>query len=163
MLKSGDIVHGVVSQVEEFGIYLESNGDRILVTLPYLSWTKRVKSGNEFAMVGAEFDVRVGTFVELENVWRGSIRDAYPDDDPWTHANWLSEGRERAGVVYTIIRRKEPSVRPFGYAIELSPGIETVLIDDGTHPVYQVGDQLKLVLSNIDPNRRTLEVRLADT
>ena len=162
MRTPGEIVRARVIRTEEFGIYLRFGEDEILVLIPELSWTQRISSAKDFATVGSEFAVRISHYADSHRIWCGSIRDAHPEDDPWNHSPWLKENGLHTGNVYMVIHATEPKSRPFGYAVELCPGIESVLGDTGDHPIYRVGDCLRLVLSNIDPNRRKLDVRLAD-
>lgn len=162
MLKSGDVVHAIVNRREEYGVYLESNGQLILVTVPYLSWTARVRSGSDFASIGAEFEVKLGPFVESEKVWRGSIRDAHPEDDPWTKELWLQENAVHIGVVYEVVHAKTPNARPFGYGIELCAGVEAMLPDDGKHPIPKIGDRIPVELFDVLPQMRKLRVRYAE-
>src|SRR4051812_44224641 len=83
VLPIGDVVRGTVVRAEVYGLYLSCRGHEILVLIPDLAWVQAVRDCRDCAHAGDEFDVKVLLFNEETGTYRGSIKDAHPEDDPW--------------------------------------------------------------------------------
>lgn len=116
-LKEGDVRHGRVTSITDFGVFVDLGGADGLVHISELSWG-RVDNPRQVLKVGDEVDVYVlGVDREHKRIAL-SLKKLQPD--PWTlvderyHENQLVEGR--------VTR-----VLDFGAFVELDLGIEGLL------------------------------------
>ena len=132
-LQPGQRITGRVTQVREFGLFVDLGGVEGLVHQSELSWDRGVKP-SDVAKVGDEIEVQIREVHEpqsrRERHERISLTLKALAPDPWdAHADLLVEGVPRRG---TVVRTAE-----FGAFVQLAPGI------DGLLHVSELGKDLK--------------------
>lgn len=160
-LEPGQTVKGRVTQVREFGLFVDIGGVEGLLHQSELSWERGVRPA-DVAQVGDEIDVQVLNVHERESKRERhdrislSIKSLQPD--PWRAAVAdLVEGQPRKGKV---VRTTE-----FGAFVQLAPGVDgllhiTELGRELKHAdqAVQVGDELHVVVERIDKKARRISL-----
>jgi small subunit ribosomal protein S1 len=165
-LQPGQRIKGRVTQVREFGLFVDLGGIEGLVHLSELSWDRGVKPG-DVARPGEEIEVQVLRVSEphgrKERDGRIALSIKTLTPDPWeTKLDGIEEGVPRKG---RVTRAAE-----FGAFVELAPGIEgllhvTELGRDLKHASAKVkeGDELYVVVERIDRKARRISLsKLSD-
>jgi len=153
-LKEGQIVHGRVSSVQDFGAFVDLNGIEGLIHISELAWT-RVEHPSEVLKVGEEVDVRV-IRIDPERK-RVSLSLRQTGGDPWSRI----EERYSLGQ---LITGQVTRIASYGVFIEIEDGVEGLVHiselaeDKPTNPrdVVEEGESLPLRIIRIDAARRRL-------
>jgi small subunit ribosomal protein S1 len=154
-------VRGRVTQVRDFGLFVDIGGVEGLLHQSELSWERGVKP-EDVAKVGDELDVQVLNVHERESKRERhdrislSIKALQPD--PWKVAvDSIVEGQPRKGKV---VRTAE-----FGAFVQLAPGVDGLLhISElgrelkHADQVLSVGDDIYVVVERIDRKARRLSL-----
>ncbi len=162
-LEPGQKIRGKVSQVREYGLFVDIGGVDGLVHQSELSYAFGVKP-HEVAKVGDEVDVqviKVGSDGEgpKERITRVNLSIKALLPDPWdTNADAIAEGSVQKG---RITRTTD-----FGAFVELAPSIEGLLhitelgreLKHASQAVKE-GDELHVVVERAD--RRTRRISLS--
>lgn len=159
-LKEGEVRHGRVSSLCDFGAFVDLGGADGLVHLSELAW-HQVSHPSEVVQVGEELDVQVlGVDRERRKVSL-SLRRTQPE--PWTTAS----ERYTPGALVTgrVVR-----LANFGAFVRLEDGIEGLVhvseLSDRhvAHPrnVVQEGDIVTARVLRVEPERRRLGLSLRD-
>lgn len=160
-IQPGQRIKGRVTQVREFGLFVDIGGLEGLVHLSELSWDRGVKP-SDVAKPGDEVEVQVLRVSEpqgrkdREGRIALSLKALTPD--PWeTNLDGIAEGVARKG---RVTRTTE-----FGAFVELAPGIEGLLHvselgRDVRHANERVkeGDELYVVVERIDRKARRISL-----
>src|SRR5579875_2974631 len=155
-LKPGDIRHGVVSNLANFGAFIDLGGADGLVHFSQLAWS-RVNHPSEVLKVGQEVEVQVLSVDKDKKKIALSIKRA--EVDPWTTV----EQRYKVGQVVTGTITK---IAPFGAFARIEDGIEGLIhlseLTPGMDPKTNLheGQQLQLRILRIDADRRRLGLSL---
>lgn len=160
-LKEGDICHGRVSGLCDFGAFVDLGGADGLIHLSELSWG-RVSHAGEVLQVGDEVDVYVLN-VDREKRRIGlSLKRLQPD--PWTRiAEKYSEGQLVEGII-TKLTEFGAFAQIKGEEIEGLIHISELSDDRIVHPkeVVKEGDTLTMRIIHLDPDRRRMALSLKD-
>src|SRR5256886_4140007 len=155
-LKPGEVRHGVVSNLANFGAFVDLGGADGLVHISQLAWS-RVNHPSEVLKVGQEVEVQVLSVDKEKKKIALSIKRA--EVDPWTTvAQRYSVGQVVTGVVTKIA--------PFGAFARIDDGIEGLIhlseVGAGVDPkaVLVEAAQLQLRILRIDADRRRLGLSL---
>src|SRR5713226_9316378 len=157
-LQAGEVRHGRVSSLTDFGAFVDLGGADGLIHLSELSWGQ-VQHPSQVLRVGQEIDVRVVT-VDRENKKIGlSLKQV--EENPWTRI----EAKYHVG---DTVPAKITKLAQFGAFAELEPGVEGLvhiseLSDERiTHPkqVVREGEDVQLRIIKIDPQRHRLGLSL---
>jgi len=155
-LKPGEVRHGVVSNLANFGAFVDLGGADGLVHISQLAWS-RVNHPSEVLKVGQEVEVQVLSVDKEKKKIALSIKRA--EVDPWTTV----EQRYTTGQVVTGVITK---IAPFGAFARIEDGIEGLIhlseLPPGMDPKTSLheGDQLQLRILRIDAERRRLGLSL---
>jgi len=155
-LKPGEVRKGVVSNLANFGAFVDLGGADGLVHISQLAWS-RVNHPSEVLHVGQEVEVQVLSVDKEKKKIALSIKRA--EVDPWTTV----EQRYTPGQVVTGTVTK---IAPFGAFARIEDGIEGLIhqseLTPGTDPkaVLHEGAQLQLRILRIDAERRRLGLSL---
>ncbi|HTI13455.1 MAG TPA: S1 RNA-binding domain-containing protein [Dictyobacter sp.] len=155
-LKPGEVRKGVVSNLANFGAFVDLGGADGLVHISQLAWS-RVNHPSEVLHVGQEVEVQVLSVDKEKKKIALSIKRA--EVDPWTTV----EQRYTPGQVVTGVVTK---IAPFGAFARIEDGIEGLIhlseITPGVDPkaVLHEGAQLQLRILRIDAERRRLGLSL---
>jgi len=155
-LKPNEVRKGVVSNLANFGAFVDLGGADGLVHISQLAWS-RVNHPSEVLHVGQEVEVQVLSVDKEKKKIALSIKRA--EVDPWTTvAQRYNVGQVVTGVVTKIA--------PFGAFARIEDGIEGLIhlseVGAGMDPkaVLVEGAQLQLRILRIDAERRRLGLSL---
>src|SRR5579872_6702479 len=155
-LKPGEVRKGIVSNLANFGAFVDLGGADGLVHISQLAWS-RVNHPSEVLHVGQEVEVQVLSVDKEKKKIALSIKRA--EVDPWTTVGQrYSVGQIVTGVVTKIA--------PFGAFARIEDGIEGLIhlseVGSGVDPkaVLLEGAQLQLRILRIDAERRRLGLSL---
>ncbi|MBC7261399.1 MAG: S1 RNA-binding domain-containing protein [Chloroflexi bacterium] len=157
-LQEGTRLRGVVSNVCDFGVFVDLGGTDGLVHISELSW-RRIKHPSDLVKVGDEVEVYV-LHVDKENK-RIALSLKLAEPDPWQTA--MERYKVGQLVAATITK-----LATFGAFAALDDGIEGLIhISElaeipPKHPseVVKVGDTLLLRIVKIDNQRRRMGLSL---
>src|SRR6266446_5866490 len=155
-LKPGEVRRGVVSNLANFGAFVDLGGADGLVHISQLAWS-RVNHPSEVLKVGQEVEVQVLSVDKEKKKIALSIKRA--EVDPWTTV----EQRYTPGQVVTGVVTK---IAPFGAFARIEDGIEGLIhlseLTPGMDPKANLheGQQLQLRILRIDADRRRLGLSL---
>src|SRR5256885_2583515 len=155
-LKPGEVRRGVVSNLANFGAFIDLGGADGLVHISQLAWS-RVNHPSEVLKVGQEVEVQVLSVDKEKKKIALSIKRA--EVDPWTTV----EQRYTPGQVVTGVITK---IAPFGAFARIEDGIEGLIhlseLTPGMDPRQTLfeGAQLQLRVLRIDAERRRLGLSL---
>ncbi len=155
-LKPGEVRRGVVSNLANFGAFVDLGGADGLVHISQLAWS-RVNHPSEVLQVGQEVEVQVLSVDKEKKKIALSIKRA--EVDPWTTV----EQRYTPGQVVTGTITK---IAPFGAFARIEDGIEGLIhlseLTPGMDPkqVLHEGVPLQLRILRIDAERRRLGLSL---
>ena len=157
-LAEGQVVHGVVASLADFGAFVNLGGTDGLIHISELSW-QRVKHPREVVQVGDEVDAYVLKLDRANNRIGLSLRRLQPD--PWSLID----------TKYAIGQRVEGTVTniaDFGVFAQLEDGIEGLIhlseLSDTAfnHPgdVVTRGNRYLLEIVKIEPQRQRIGLSL---
>src|SRR5438270_5692852 len=155
-LKPGEVRRGIVSNLANFGAFVDLGGADGLVHISQLAWS-RVNHPSEVLKVGQEVEVQVLSVDKDKKKIALSIKRA--EVDPWTTV----EQRYTPGQVVTGTITK---IAPFGAFARIEDGIEGLIhlseLPPGMDPKANLheGQQLQLRILRIDAERRRLGLSL---
>jgi small subunit ribosomal protein S1 len=155
-LKPGEVRKGIVSNLANFGAFVDLGGADGLVHISQLAWS-RVNHPSEVLQVGQEVEVQVLSVDKEKKKIALSIKRA--EVDPWTTV----EQRYTPGQVVTGTITK---IAPFGAFARIEDGIEGLIhlseLTPGMDPkqVLHEGVPLQLRILRIDAERRRLGLSL---
>ena len=157
-LEEGQIRDGTVSNVVDFGAFVDLGGVDGLVHVKDLSYT-HVNKPSEVLTAGQNVQVKVLKIdTEKERISLG-LKQVQPD--PW-------EGVETRYQTGAQVSGKVTRTANFGAFVELEPGIEALLPMSEmswrrvTKPneVVQEGDNIRAAVLNVDPAKRRISLSL---
>ncbi len=158
-LQEGEIRHGVVSSLCDFGAFVDLGGINGLIHISELSWG-RISHPSEVVRVGEEVDVYVLNVDREEGRIGLSLKRLQPE--PWSQIEWkYSIGQLVRGIITNLTefgafaRLEEDGIEGLIHISELSD-------EEIAHPkeVVNIGDTLTLKIISIDPDRRRLGLSL---
>jgi small subunit ribosomal protein S1 len=155
-LRPGEVRRGVVSNLANFGAFVDLGGADGLVHISQLAWS-RVNHPSEVLHVGQEVEVQVLSVDKDKKKIALSIKRA--EVDPWTTV----EQRYTPGQVVTGTITK---IAPFGAFARIEDGIEGLIhlseLTPGMDPKANLheGQQLQLRILRIEADRRRLGLSL---
>src|SRR5581483_5953956 len=155
-LQVGELRTGTVSNLANFGAFVDLGGADGLVHISQLAWS-RVNHPSEVLHVGQEVEVQVLSVDKEKKKIALSIKRA--EVDPWTTV----EQRYTPGQMVTGVVTK---IAPFGAFARIEDGIEGLIhqseLPQGVDPktVLHEGAQLQLRILRIDAERRRLGLSL---
>src|SRR5205809_3326306 len=155
-LKPGEVRKGVVSNLANFGAFVDLGGADGLVHISQLAWS-RVNHPSEVLKVGQEVEVQVLSVDKEKKKIALSMKRG--EVDHWSTV----EQRYTPGQVVTGTITK---IAPFGAFARIEDGIEGLIhcseLIPGTDPktILHEGTPLQLRILRIDPERRRLGLSL---
>jgi len=153
-LKEGEITHGVVKNITEYGVFVDLGGVDGLLHITDISWG-RVTHPSEYFNVGDEIEVVVLKFdADSERV---SLGYKQKSPDPWSDVS----DRYPLG---SRVKGRVVSLTDYGAFLELEEGVEGLIhVSEMSwtkkirHPakVLNIGEEVEAVVSDVNvPNRR---------
>ncbi|MBK8168821.1 MAG: S1 RNA-binding domain-containing protein [Sandaracinaceae bacterium] len=159
-MKVGETVKGRVSQVRDFGFFIDIGGGlEGMVHVSEMSWDRMARP-SDVAKVGDELEARVIKIPDnkKERHERIGLSLKVLQADPWdVHGELLAEGRSFKGKVARVAE--------FGAFIEIAPGVEGLLHvselgRDLAHAkdAVKVGDELDLIIERTDKKQHRVSL-----
>ncbi len=156
-LEEGQVRHGVVSSLCDFGAFVSLGYIDGLIHISELAW-ERVNKPEQVLEIGQEVDVYVLS-VDRERE-RIALSLKRLQDDPWVAAvSEFWEGQLVEGEITNVLK--------FGAFASIGDGIEGLihvseLADDVSDPteVVQIGDRVSLRVLEVDKERRRIALSL---
>jgi small subunit ribosomal protein S1 len=159
-LQAGDVREGTVTNVRDFGVFVDVGGLEGLIHISQLSWD-RIGHPSEVLQVGQKVRVKV----EKVDPQTGKIGLSYRDllDHPWTNIDQrFPEGSLAKGTVTRTAK--------FGAFVKLAPGVEGLvhISELAHHRVVQVtnvvkeGDEIEVKILSVDPEAQRISLSLKD-
>jgi ribosomal protein S1 len=163
-LRRGEILTGTIAAIERFGVFVELDGGPEhpvfpgvgFITYPELSW-RRFEAASDVVRVGQRVSCEFLQFDTWNGEARLSLRTTQPD--PFVaFAERVTVGQTLWGPVTKMI--------PFGVFVELGDGVEGLVHlrelswepVEAPEDVVQVGEQITVVVTEIDRQRRKLSL-----
>jgi small subunit ribosomal protein S1 len=153
-LSIGQVKKGVISNIVDFGAFVDLGGIDGLIHISELSWN-HINHPSEVVIVGDEVDVVI-LDIDKEKE-RVSLGLKQTQKDPWVEvAKKFSKGDLVAGKICKIV--------PFGIFVEIGDGIEGLVhiselsSQHVTNPeeVCSIGDEVDVCVVDIDLDRRRI-------
>jgi ribosomal protein S1 len=135
-LEAGQVRHGTVSSIKNFGAFVDIGGVEGLIHLSELSW-KRVKHPSEVLKVGQDLDVYVLNVDRINKKVALGLKELQPD--PWVNAaEYYKPGQ--------IVKAKILRFAKFGAFAELEHDLEGLIhiSEISKEPVKQPEDAVKV-------------------
>jgi small subunit ribosomal protein S1 len=157
-LNPGDVVEGQISNIVDFGAFVDLDGMDGLIHISELSWS-HVNHPSEVLEIGQDVQVKV-LDIDRERQ-RISLGLKQTQSDPW----------QQVVEQYTqddIVEGKVTKVVTFGAFVEILPGVEGLVhiselaahhVENPREVVSQ-GDTVKVVILEIDAERRRLSLSM---
>src|SRR5271155_1715167 len=156
-LQEGQVVHGHVKNVTEYGAFVDLGGIDGLLHLTDLSWG-RVKHPSDVVKPEQELDVIILKFDKEKQRVSLGLKQLMPD--PWVHAaeKYPAGGKVKGKVVGVV---------DYGVFVELEQGIEGLVhvtemswSKKVQHPskLFKVGDEVDVVVLDIKPSDRRVSL-----
>ncbi len=158
----GDVRHGVVKNITDFGVFLDLDGIDGLLHITDMTW-KRIKHPSEMVALGQELEVMI-LHVDKEK-GRVALGMKQKEMNPWEEI----EMRYPPG---TRIRGKIVNLVPYGAFIEIEPGIEGLIhvsemswVKNVTDPneVVNKGDEVEAVVLSVQKEEGKISLGLKQT
>lgn len=158
-LKEGMVVKGTVTNIRDFGAFVDIGGIEGLLPISEISYG-RVEDVNDILSVGQELEVAIKKIDWENNKFSFSLRDTLAD--PWS----------KVGSIYTAGGKhtgKVSRLAQFGAFVTLEDGIDGLLhiskLGQGQrirHPqdVVKVGQSLQVMIEKVEPEERRISLAL---
>jgi small subunit ribosomal protein S1 len=160
-LSAGDIREGVVSNIKDFGCFVDLGGVDGMIHISQLSW-ERVKHPSDVVEIGQKVRVKV----EKINAQTGKISLSYRDllDHPW-------DGIESKVPIGTVVRGPVTRIAKFGAFVRVAPGVEGLIhISEMAHQriravgdVVKEGEEVDVKILSIDKDAQRIALSLKAT
>jgi small subunit ribosomal protein S1 len=157
-LQPGDVVEGQISNIVDFGAFVDLDGMDGLIHISEISWS-HVNHPSEVLEIGQTVKVKV-LDIDRERQ-RISLGLKQTQSDPWQQVlDQYSEG--------DVVEGKVTKVVTFGAFVEIMPGVEGLVhiselaqhhVENPREVVSQ-GDSVQAKIIEVDPDRRRLSLSL---
>src|SRR4029450_2556619 len=157
-LSPGDVVHGQISNIVDFGAFVDLDGMDGLIHISELSWG-HVNHPSEVLEIGQEVNVKV-LDIDRERQ-RISLGLKQTQSDPWQQVL-------DSYSLNDVVDGKVTKVVTFGAFVEILPGVEGLVhiselaqhhVENPREVVAQ-GDSVQAKIIEVDPDRRRLSLSL---
>jgi small subunit ribosomal protein S1 len=159
-LKEGMVLKGTVTNIREFGAFVDIGGLEGLLPISEISYG-RVEDVNDYLNVGQELEVAIKRIDWENNKFSFSLRDTLAD--PWSKVGTIYKaGGQHNGTVSRLAQ--------CGAFVTLEEGVDGLLhiskLGQGQrirHPqdVVKVGQNLQVVIEKVDQQERRISLALA--
>lgn len=158
-LKEGMVVKGSVTNIREFGAFVDIGGIEGLLPISEISYS-RVEDVNDILSIGQELEVAIKKIDWDNNKFSFSLRDTLAD--PWGKVGTIYQaGGKHSGKVSRLAQ--------FGAFVTLEDGVDGLLhiskLGQGQrirHPqdVLKVGQTLQVLIEKVEPQERRISLAL---
>lgn len=157
ILEEGQIIKGAITNITDYGLFIDMGGMDGLCHITDLSWG-RVSHPAKLYKVGQELEVKVLKYDKEHDRVSLGVKQLKPD--PWaTVAERYPVGEKTTGKVV--------SITDYGVFVELEEGVEGLIhVSEMTwskkprHPskMVTVGDELEIMVLNIEPETKRISL-----
>jgi small subunit ribosomal protein S1 len=157
LLQEGQIIKGAITNITDYGLFIDMGGMDGLCHITDLSWG-RVSHPAKLYKVGQELEVKVLKYDKEHD--RVSLGVKQLREDPWaTVTDRYPIGQNTKGKVV--------SITDYGVFVELEEGVEGLIhVSEMTwskkprHPskMVSVGDELEIMVLNIEPETKRISL-----
>jgi small subunit ribosomal protein S1 len=157
-LQPGQVVEGVISNIVDFGAFVDLDGIDGLIHISELSWS-HVNHPSEILSIGDTVSVKVLDIDRQRQ--RISLGLKQTQEDPWQRVvNTYNIGDELEGTVTKVVT--------FGAFVEILDGVEGLVHIselaqhhvENPREIIQPGDQVRVKILEIDAERRRLSLSI---
>ncbi len=148
-VKEGDIIEAFVTQIENFGVWIECDGKRGLVNIPEIRWTPIGHPSDVFTL-GQRVRVQV-LRATPDHPFSASIRVLHPELNPWRDPSLFP--------VEEVFEGKVARVMNYGCFVEIAPHVWGFLHRDHYFAEYEVGQTILVRLIEVDVGRHRIILR----
>ncbi len=161
-IHEGELRHGVVKNITDFGVFLDLDGIDGLLHITDMTW-KRIKHPSEMVSLGQELEVII-LHVDKDK-GRVALGMKQKENNPWEEI----EMRYPPG---TRVRGKIVNLVPYGAFIEIEPGIEGLIhvsemswVKNVTDPseVVQKGDEVEAIVLSVQKEEGKISLGIKQT
>ena len=158
-LQEGITLKGVVKNLTDYGAFVDLGGIDGLLHITDMAW-KRVKHPSEVVNVGDELEVKVLKFDRERS--RVSLGLKQLGADPWTD---LSRRHPQSSRIFGRVT----NIADYGCFVEIEEGVEGLVHvsemdwtnkNVSPHKVVQIGDEVEVMVLDIDEDRRRISLGL---
>lgn len=156
-LEEGQIIKGAITNITDYGLFIDMGGMDGLCHITDLSWG-RVSHPAKLYKVGQELEVKVLKYDREHD--RVSLGVKQLRDDPWaTVSDRYPVGEKTTGTVV--------SITDYGVFVELEEGVEGLIhVSEMTwskkprHPskIVSVSDSIEIMILNIEPETKRISL-----
>jgi small subunit ribosomal protein S1 len=157
-LSPGDVVHGQISNIVDFGAFVDLDGMDGLIHISELSWS-HVNHPSEVLEIGQDVEVKV---LDIDrDRQRISLGLKQTQSDPWQQVVEAYDEND-------VVQGKVTKVVTFGAFVEIMPGVEGLVhiselaqhhVENPREVVSQ-GDVVNVKIIEVDADRRRLSLSL---
>jgi small subunit ribosomal protein S1 len=157
LLQEGQIIKGAITNITDYGLFIDMGGMDGLCHITDLSWG-RVSHPAKLYKVGQELEVKVLKYDKEHD--RVSLGIKQLREDPWaTVTERYPVGQQTKGKVV--------SITDYGVFVELEEGVEGLIhVSEMTwskkprHPskMVSVGDEVEIMVLNIEPETKRISL-----
>ena len=158
-LQEGITLKGVVKNLTDYGAFVDLGGIDGLLHITDMAW-KRVKHPSEVVNVGDDLEVKVLKFDRERS--RVSLGLKQLGADPWTDLS-------RRYPHHARLFGKVTNIADYGCFVEIEEGVEGLVHvsemdwtnkNVSPHKVVQIGDEVEVMVLDIDEDRRRISLGL---
>jgi small subunit ribosomal protein S1 len=159
VLEKGAIIDGIVTNIKDYGLFVDLGGIVGLLHITDMSWG-RVARPSDLYQVGDEITVKVLKFSkEMERVSLG-LKQLTPD--PWKEA-------EEKYPIHTRVKGKVLSLVEYGAFVEVEKGIEGLIqVSEMSwntqirHPsqILSIGNVVEATVLSVDPAKKRISLSM---
>ncbi|ETW97606.1 MAG: hypothetical protein ETSY1_22025 [Candidatus Entotheonella factor] len=151
MLYIDDIVSATIVELKPYGMYLKSDSDQILVLLPEISW-EPLRDLKQIYSEGDIISVKMLEFIPTEELYKGSIRQLRPEDNPY---NQLLRFKNK--VMQGMIK----GIYSDDVTVALPHNVWGHIPIDEIDERLKVGDEIFVRVKSVDPEQCELKLTFA--
>ncbi|MCX8015470.1 MAG: 30S ribosomal protein S1, partial [candidate division WOR-3 bacterium] len=158
-IKVGDVVQATVTNIADFGVFVDIDGVDALLHISDLSWNKVVHP-KEVVNIGDKIQVKILT-IDYDN-YRITVGRKQLEKHPW-------EDIEKKYPIGSKVKGKVTAIAEYGAFVELEKNVEGLIhVSEMSwtktihHPsqILKVGDEVQAVVLNIDRDNRRISLGL---
>ncbi|GII94352.1 S1 RNA-binding domain-containing protein [Sinosporangium siamense] len=151
--RPGQVRRGTVTSIPHFGVFVDLGGVDGLINVAELSWTHYNHPG-EIVEVGQEITVEV-LHVDMARE-RMSLSLRALRENPWPE---FRRAHRNGPVVVGEVTR----LAPFGVFVRVADGFNGLVHNDALGDLQvRLGDELRVRVVDVDPDRRRIRLSLAE-
>lgn len=157
MCKVGEVVDALVTDVETYGIYLQADGHKVLVLIPEVTWFSDVSDCRTYTQKGAVLCIMILQLVEEHGMYMGSVKQAFPEQNPWRDPSRFGIGSVWKGVVKSHMTGSHKS-DIVGHVLQIAPGVLGVLIAEEHAPILSIGQEALVEIKEVNVEDKKIQV-----